>query len=224
MNIKKLLSGVYLKDSEEYISNLSSFAKSELERLEVSTPDAIILPFKPEILALCEAFGRSGQSGGSAPYTSGALSMAIKHLTMFMPLAPLTGEDSEWVNVSDFCGGEVVFQNNRLSSVFKEGDEKPYYLDAIIWKGLERHDTFTGHVYLDDTFQELISSSQCVDFPFTAKSFTVDVDYLPIDKEVAEEDCIHYIENSDGSCYVSVIKNPKDLEEVWKYYKKKVHK
>lgn len=221
MNLKKLLSGVYLKDSEEEVSNITAFAKAELDRLAVSTPDAVILPFKPEILALCEAFGRSGQSGGSAPYTAGALSLAIKNLTLFKPVAPLTGEDSEWNNVSDLIGSDPVFQNNRLSSVFKEGDGKPYFLDAIIWKGPEDYDTFTGRVYMDDTFQELISSSQCVEFPCIPKSFTVDIEYLPIDQEEAEARCIHYTENSDGSCTVSVVKNKEDLNEVWEFFTKR---
>jgi len=42
-------------------------------------PDnAIIKPFAKEIEALVAKFNISGQSGGSAPYTAGALSQAIE--------------------------------------------------------------------------------------------------------------------------------------------------
>lgn len=221
MNIKRLLKGAYLKDSDGYESKTTSFAEAELDRLAISTPDALILPFRPEILALCEAFGRSGQSGGSAPFTSNALSLAVKHLTLFKPIAPLTGEDSEWVNVSDFFGDDGVFQNNRLSSVFKEGDGKPYFLDAIIWRGPEEYDTFTGAVYTDDTFQELVGSSQCIEFPCIPESFTVDIYYLPIDEDEAEAKGIHYTQRNDDSCWVSVVKDKSALDKVWEVFTKR---
>jgi hypothetical protein len=208
------------------MTNTQKFAKQELDILAATTPDAIITPFSKEILTLCEAFGNSGQSGGSAPYTASAIAQAVKKLMLHEPICDVTGHESEWCDVTGIGNtNTIIYQNSRCGALFKNGIEsKAHYLDAIVWKGLESYYTFTGHVYLDDTFQELVGSSQCIDFPFTAKSFTIDVDYLPIDKEDAEENCIHYIENSDGSCYVSVVKNPKDLEEVWEYYKKKAHK
>lgn len=61
------------------MTNIQKFAKRELDILEATTPDAIITPFAKEILALCEAFGKSGQSGGSAPYTASAISQAVKN-------------------------------------------------------------------------------------------------------------------------------------------------
>jgi hypothetical protein len=53
------------------MTNTQSHAKRELEILFKTTPDAIIREFETEILALCEKFGQSGQSGGSAPFTAG---------------------------------------------------------------------------------------------------------------------------------------------------------
>ncbi len=35
---------------------------------------------------------------------------------------------------------------------------KGYYLNAIVWKGVEKYDTFTGRVYIDDKNFELIGS------------------------------------------------------------------
>ena len=69
------------------MTNTQSHAKRELDILIKTTPDAIIRHFIPEILALCEVFGNSGQSGGSAPYTAGALTDAIKKLCLQQPTA-----------------------------------------------------------------------------------------------------------------------------------------
>ncbi len=63
---------------------------------------------------LLEAFSGEGHSGTSAPYTIGL----FKKLAMFEPLGPLTGADSEWIEVSD-----NLFQNVRASHVFKENGE-----------------------------------------------------------------------------------------------------
>ena len=44
------------------MTNTQKFAKRELDILAATVPDAIVTPFAKEILALCEAFGNSGQS------------------------------------------------------------------------------------------------------------------------------------------------------------------
>ena len=78
--------------------------KNELDILTNISADLdnrpIIEQFKDEILAICEKFGNSGQSGGSAPYTATALANAIKTLCLFEPLTPITGIDEEWVDVT----------------------------------------------------------------------------------------------------------------------------
>ena len=197
------------------MNNSQLHAKRELDILAATAPDAIILPFSKEILALCEAFGKSGQSGGSAPYVASAISQAVNNLMMFKPIAPITGEDSEW-----FKPDENTFQNNRCSAVFKENKEgKPYYLDAIVWKGEEDWDTFTGSVYIDDNDFELISSRQFIKLPFKPKTFYIDVVRVPITKEEAESRDMHYNEGNDG-CYYTILKDPQQLEEVFEYYVK----
>ena len=75
---------------------MKTFAERELEILEQAVPDALILPFKKQIISLCKAFSKSGQSGGSAPYVAGALSKAIENLMLHKPISPITGEEVEW--------------------------------------------------------------------------------------------------------------------------------
>lgn len=180
------------------MSNIKTHTERELDILIKTTPDAIIRHFIPEIIALCEAFGNSGQSGGSAPYTAQALSQAIKKLCLYQPIAPLTGENNEWNDVND-----DVYQNNRLSSVFKEKEtSKSYYLYAITWK------TQTGstwHGTAKTKNGEQITSRQYIkSFPFKPQEFTIDV----IEKEVKKDD------------WEFTIKEEKDLEKVFEVYNK----
>lgn len=203
------------------MTNTQIFAKHELDILAATVPDAVVIPFTEEILALCEAFGKSGQSGGSAPFTATAISQAIKKLLLQEPICDVTGYESEWVDVSQMCGGSITYQNKRCSALFKDGVEsKAKYLNAIIWKGIETHDTFTGSVYIDDKDFELISSSQHVRFPFKPKTFYINVLRVPITKEEAERRNIHYIEDGFNECYYIILKDPKQLEKVFKYYDK----
>ncbi len=190
----------------------------ELEILSQSFPDPdnrpVIEPFKKEIIALCESFGHSGQSGGSAPYVATAISKAIKKILLFEPICEITGFDDEWMEV-----GHDEFQNRRCSAIFKHGkDGKAYYLDAIVWKGdtwnedktSNDWDTFTGTV-------EGIRSRQFIkSFPFTPKTFYIDVHRVPYDKDK------HKISEAvttglDGDV-VYFIKDHEQIEKVFKYY------
>lgn len=186
------------------MSNTQSHAKRELAILLKTTPDAIIRDFIPEILAVCEAFGNSGQSGGSAPYTASALSQAIKKLCLHQTIAPLTGEDDEWNDVGETLNkGEKndVYQNNRLSSVFKENG-KAYYLDAITWK-TQTSSTYHGKAKTESG-EEITSRQYIKSFPFKPQEFTIDV----IEKEVSKDN------------WEFTIKDEKDLEKVWEVYDK----
>lgn len=205
------------------MTNTQKFAKRELDILAATEPDAIVIPFAKEILALCEAFENSGQSGGSAPYTASAIAQTVKKLMLQEPICDVTGHENEWVEVSEI--GEdcsIMYQNSRCSALFKDGiDGKAYYLNAIVWKGVEDYDTFTGRVYIDDKDFELIGSSQFVKFPFKPKTFYIDVVRVPISKEEAEKRGLHYIEDGFNECYYTILKDPKQLDEVFKYYDKK---
>ena len=176
----------------------------------------VILEFREEILALCEKFGQSGQSGGSAPYTAGAVCNALKHLLLQEPIAPITGIDDEWVNCAGMGATDIdssqVWQNNRCSALFKDSsinEGVPYYLDAIVWEDTKGH-TWGGSAYCvidqDGNGKQIKISSRLFikDFPFTPKTFYIDV----IDVEVAPGDWEFYI------------KDMEQLEKVWKYYMK----
>ena len=196
------------------MSNVGLHAKRELEILSATETDPnnrpIIEEFKDEIIALCEKFGNSGQSGGSAPYVAKALSQAIKHLCMFEVIAPLTGNDDEWNDVSDLGNGELMYQNKRDSRVFKDGKNgKAYFIDAMIkrtesgscWYGgfwLSKDDYLIGNKELMVSPRGYIKS-----FPFTPKTF-----YIDVIEEVAKDGWEMYV------------KDISQLDEVWAYYDK----
>lgn len=189
------------------MTNTQSFAARELDVLSLSHTDPdnrpLVEEFRDELLALCEKFGNSGQSGGSAPFVATALSRTLKHLLLQEPICPITGIDSEWIDVSGWGGDprEHLRQNSRCSALFKDGSGV-YYLDAIVWKN-QNGICSTGGTRLEDG--TLIRSRQYIkEFPFTPKIFYIDM----IDTEIAPDD------------WEFKVKNPKQLEKVWKYYKK----
>jgi len=212
------------------MTNTKKFAKRELDILAATVPDAIVTSFTKEILALCEKFGKSGQSGGSAPYTANAISQAVKKLCLQEPICDVTGHETEWGETFESGKSKDITcrQNSRCSALFLEtthfasGDvSRAYYLNAIVWKGTEDWDTFTGSVYYNERNFELISSRQYVKFPFKPKTFYIDVVRVPITKEDAESKKLHYIEDGNGECYYTVIKDTKQLNKVFKYYDEK---
>jgi hypothetical protein len=83
------------------------------------------------VLKLLEVFDEEGHSGSSAPY---AINMFEK-LAKFEPLVPLTGEDWEWVDVSDYSADHMWYQNKRCGHVFKGADGRAYDCDGkIFWE------------------------------------------------------------------------------------------
>jgi len=198
------------------MSNTVDKAKLEFEVLRSTVEDAIITPFEKEILALVDKFGESGQSGGSAPYTASAISSAVKKLCMQEPICDITGIDSEWNDVREYGDGRKMYQNKRLSSVFKEGkDGPPYYLNAIVFKGQD-DSTFTSNsVKLKDGSK--LGSRQAIKLPFKPKTFYVDVIETEWhkNKETGE-----LTVQSGGGWWTSVIKDESQLEEVFDYYQK----
>ena len=76
------------------------------------------------ILRQVKLFAAEGHSGMSASVAANT----AKHVIMFRPLTPLTGEDSEWIEV-----GAGVFQNRRCSSIFKENGQA-YRSDGKVFR------------------------------------------------------------------------------------------
>ena len=197
------------------MGNTLTHAQREMDILVKSCPDPenrpIIEEFIPEILALVEKFGESGQSGGSAPYVANAISQAVKHLCLQEPICDITGIDDEWVN----CGIDdrrILYQNNRLSSIFKDGKNgRPYYINAVVFKG-QNGGCFTGNS-VDLKNGETIGSKQYIkSFPFKPKTFYIDV----IETEWADK--MQTVKKSGGGWWTSVVKDEKQLKAVFRYY------
>ncbi len=198
------------------MSNTKKFAERELDILVKSCPDpenpAIIAEFVPEILSLVDKFGRSGQSGGSAPYVATAITQALKKLLLQEPLCPIMGTDDEWQDISEEMGGKSgeIWQNRRCYALFKDASGVVYYSDAIIKMtpdGINFNGSFwlSKEDYLTGNEDLMISSSQKIKgFPFTPKTFYVDV----IEEEVAKDDFEMYL------------KDVKQLDEVFDYYER----
>ncbi len=111
------------------------------------------------VLELIEVFAKQGHSGMS----SSLVINLFKELASFNPINPIYCTDEEWEEVE----GDM-FQNNRLSSVFKDGKNgRPYFLNAIVWQ-YEDGGAFTGTV-------ENITSRQFIKLPFLPKTFYINV-------------------------------------------------
>lgn len=185
--------------------------RSSVEKPKEEGGELLINDFIPEIRMIIDKFAKQGHSGSSAPFYAGALSRTIKNTLLFKPLSPITGEEDEWNDTGETLNkGEKneMYQNKRLSAVFKDGKEgKPYYLNAIVWQGEEEYDTFTGHV-------EGISSKQYIKLPFQPKTFYIDVvKDFDINKYPENE----VVEGRDGK-YVYRLKDKNQLKEVFEYY------
>jgi hypothetical protein len=106
------------------------------------SPDELNRAMRQHILHMVNEFAVEGHSGFSANY---ALNL-LKDILAYNPVAPLTGKDSEWMDISEYGienGTVKVFQNKRCSSVFKEvyddGTEYAYNIDGkIFWEWCER--------------------------------------------------------------------------------------
>jgi len=84
------------------------------------------------VLKLLEVFSDEGHSGSSAPYAINLFSKLAK----FEPLVPLTGEDWEWNDVSEFGGRDdgPLYQNKRCSHVFKDNNGAYDIQGIVFWE------------------------------------------------------------------------------------------
>ncbi len=196
------------------MSNARKFAELELDILSKSNTNfentSLVRDFIPEIIALVDKFGKSGQSGFSAPSTAHALSKVIEKLCLQEPILPILGIEEEWVNVSDNLD-EPMWQNKRCSGLFKYSNGDIKYVDAIV-KKTQNGTTWSGgfwlnkNDYLKNKKDLRIQNKQSIrGFPFIPKTFYVDV----IEEEVAPDDWEMYL------------KDRKQLDEVFEYYKPK---
>ncbi len=113
-----------------------------------------------QVLDLLELFSSHGHSGSSAPYAIGM----FEKLAKFEPIGPITGAESEWVEV-----GNGLLQNSRCSHVFKDAgrfDGKPFDSQAVVFydwyvgeDGKRRKSSYTSS-----------DSARVIEFPYTPKS------------------------------------------------------
>jgi hypothetical protein len=116
------------------------------------------------VLKLLKVFSGEGHSGTPAPYAINLFST----LANFKPLTPLTGEDWEWNDVSEFNGLEdsPLYQNKRCRRVFKD-NTGAYDIEGIIfydWRTNEK----TGEKF--KTYFTSRESRVPVTFPYSPKS------------------------------------------------------
>lgn len=132
-------------------------AHADRELPQIGT-DEMGLAMAQNLRELVLVFGTQGHSGFSASYATGVLAKLLRH----EPITPLTGEPGEWIEV-----GPDVYQNTRLSRVFKSADRfngQPYDLDAVVFREANGM-CFTGR-----------GSQQPITFPYSPKSIYIDVD------------------------------------------------
>ncbi len=108
------------------MGNLVKYAERELEiiGLKKDSEDDMDRWMYEHIIKMVQMFSEEGHSGFSASY---AISI-LKKVLNYEPLTPLTGEDSEWLEVS-----EGMFQNIRCSHVLKENG-KSYDINGIVFE------------------------------------------------------------------------------------------
>lgn len=114
--------------AEKKDSGLVGFAKDEFKILGWDkSEDEMQKEVCKNIIELLSVLSKQGHSGFSIGYV---LNLFNK-LANYIPISPLTGEDSEWNDVGtyhDKSGNEIkIFQNKRCPSVFKDSKDSRAY-------------------------------------------------------------------------------------------------
>ena len=143
-------------------SNLVAHAERELDLAgvgdEAADYDGML---KGAVIELVKVFASQGHSGFSA---SMVLSLFAK-VANFEPLVPLTGEDSEWNDVSEMSSSGML-QNNRHSSVFRDVDTgRTYDIDGKVFRDPDGACYTNGDSHVDVTFP-YTPTTEYVDVPF----------------------------------------------------------
>ena len=90
------------------------------------------------VMELLEVFTKQGHSGYSRLLVANLFyALVTKDI-----LTPLKCDENEWFYPSDTS--PKLAQNNRCGSVFKDGDELPYFLHALVWQDKENGNCFTS--------------------------------------------------------------------------------
>lgn len=144
------------------MTNIETYAIDELTRIGMyGSGDEMNDAMCEHILKMVNVFDEEGHSGFSANYAINILQKLLR----LEPLSPLTGEDDEWCEVSD-----NLYQNKRLSRVFKEGKDGQAY-------------DIRGKVFVEPNGASYTSrdSRVYIEFPHTPKTEYVNVENQPLD-------------------------------------------
>lgn len=120
----------------DFNSSIVQYARRECElawgSLDPESPnamDSMQAMMVNDLLDIVALFASHGHSGGSAPYAINLLNTLLRG----EPITPLTGADDEWMEVGMEYGGKTpLYQNTRLSTVFKE-DDMAYTIDGYVF-------------------------------------------------------------------------------------------
>ena len=192
------------------MSNLVKHAKRELEFAGLFDKDSDYDGMAGRaVMELVKVFAKQGHSGMSASLVRNLFNKVAD----FKPLNPITCEEKEW---GEAISEDNYYQNKRCSAVFKNGkDGKPYYLDAVAFRG-QNGSCFTGNsVKLKNG--DTIKSRQFIKLPFTPKTFYIDV----IETEWHKDKKTGKLtKQKGGGWWTSVVKDESQLKEVFEYYLK----
>jgi hypothetical protein len=134
--------------------SIINYAKNELNVIGMlNSTDEMNVSMANHILHMVEEFSKEGHSGFSASY---AISI-LEKLLRYQPLCPLTGDDSEWVEVMN-----GVYQNTRCFRVFKENGQA-YDSEGTIFYDIVKDDN-------GKEFKVCFTSSESrkvIEFPYT---------------------------------------------------------
>lgn len=158
--------------------NLLEFAESELHRLESDCEDdkevlAMQKKVTSDIMQIIQTFIAQQHSGFSAGYILNILDRLLR----YKPLSPLTGEDDEWLDCSEFGMNEL--QNKRCMSVFKRPDGTAYWVE--------------GKIFSEDGGKSWYTSKDSrvdIEFPFNVPLYSENVYIEPSEVSKKEDDIL----------------------------------
>jgi len=117
---------------------LLKFAEQELKLLRGNEEDKMQDLMEKDILEIVKVFSKQEHSATTAYYCINILNKLLR----YEPLTPLTGEKEEWIETTD-----GLFQNKRLSSIFKDKNKfggKPYWIDGKVFSNDNGKTWFTS--------------------------------------------------------------------------------
>ena len=115
---------------------LKTHAENELNIIGLTeSEDEMNSSMRKHILHMVDEFSKEEHSGFSARYAISCLEKILK----FEPLSPLTGDNSEWIEVSN-----GLYQNIRCCRVFKENgvardNEGLVFYNIVVGDNGEQH-------------------------------------------------------------------------------------